>query len=106
MISLFLAIAMAASHVFVPGLYGDVREGANYASGASLQLSCGTESATATTDKYGSFRLSTKSSGKCQLKATYKGQTTAPIEVVLYSQPVRCLLALELKSGTYVLTRR
>ena len=105
MFQLIAAIAIAASPVTVAELYGDLREGEKYLVGVKLQLTCGTETAEATTDKSGSFRLSVKASGKCVLKVTYQDQTPT-LEVVLFDQPARYRLQLELQNGKYVLKRQ
>lgn len=85
-------------------IYGDLRLGDKYVADAKLTLTCGTESAEATTDKQGSFRITVKGNGKCKLTAAYEKQTPS-VDVVLFDQPARYRFVLELVDGKYVLKR-
>ena len=85
-------------------IYGDLRTGDKYVADTKLTLTCGTESADATTDKQGSFRITVKGSGKCKLTAAYDKQTPS-VDVVLFDQPARYRFVLELADGKYVLKR-
>ena len=85
-------------------IYGDLRIGDKYVADTKLTLTCGTESADATTDKQGSFRITVKGSGKCKLTAAYEKQTPS-VDVVLFDQPARYRFVLELADGKYVLKR-
>jgi hypothetical protein len=85
-------------------IYGDLRIGDKYVADTRLTLTCGTESAEATTDKQGSFRITVKGSGKCKLTAAYDKQTPS-VDVVLFDQPARYRFVLELADGKYVLKR-
>jgi hypothetical protein len=87
-----------------PGSDGDLRIGDKYVADTKLTLTCGAESAEATTDKQGSFRITVKGSGKCKLTAAYDKQTPS-VDVVLFDQPARYRFVLELADGKYVLKR-
>ena len=88
-----------------PGeIFGDVRLGDQYVAEVPVKLTCGTEVAEATTDKSGSYRIHSKSGGKCSVSVTYKGSTAA-VEVVVFERPTRYRLVLEEKEGKYTLKR-
>ena len=86
-------------------LYGDLREGDAPVAGAKVELTCGSQTATATTDSAGAFNLFVKQPGKCIIKVEYKGQAPT-LPVVLYEEPVRYRLSLAKSGNTYKLTRR
>lgn len=86
-------------------IYGDLRLGDKYVTDTKLTLTCGAESAEATTDKQGSFRITVKGSGKCKLTAAYQNQTPS-VDVVLFDQPARYRFVLEAAAdGKFVLKR-
>ena len=85
-------------------IYGDLRLGDKYVADTKLTLTCGAESADATTDKSGSFRITVKGSGKCTLTAAYQNQTPS-VEVVLFDQPARYRFVLEDAGGKFTLKR-
>jgi hypothetical protein len=103
--TLLRTLALAATLSLTAQLYGDLREGDTYLPGIKMELTCGSQTATAMTDSAGAFVLFVKQPGKCVLKVAYKDQT-ASLPVVLYEQPVRYRLQLEKKGSAYVLTRR
>ena len=86
------------------GITGDIRLGEKYLPEIPLTLKCGAEEVLGKTDKEGSFRLTAKAGGKCQLSITYQKQT-ASIDVVLFDQPARYRLLLELKDAKYTIKR-
>lgn len=102
MISAFMTLAVG--FLMRGEIYGDLRVGDKYVADTKLTLTCGTESAEATTDKQGSFRITVKGSGKCKVTAAYEKQTPS-VEVVLFDQPARYRFVLELVDGKYVLKR-
>ena len=102
MISAFMTLAVG--FLMRGEIYGDLRVGEKYVADTKLTLTCGTESAEATTDKQGSFRITVKGSGKCKVTAAYEKQT-ASIDVVLFDQPTRYRFVLELVDGHYILKR-
>ena len=86
-------------------IYGDLRLGDKYVTDTKLTLTCGAESADATTDKSGSFRITVKGSGKCKLTAAYQNQAPS-VDVVLFDQPARYRFVLEAgDDGKFVLKR-
>jgi hypothetical protein len=86
-------------------IYGDLRIGDKYVADTKLTLTCGAESADATTDKSGSFRITVKGSGKCKLTAAYQNQAPS-VDVVLFDQPARYRFVLEAGAdGKFVLKR-
>lgn len=85
-------------------IFGDVRFEDKYLAGAPVQLVCGADTARAKTDSTGSFRLKSKSGGKCELTVTHDSKT-APLGVVLFDKPARYRLVLQRKDGAFVLKR-
>lgn len=104
MLSLIFALATAPLPMLRGEIFGDLRLGDKYLADVKLLLTCGAESVEGTTDKSGSFRLTVKGSGKCQLKVTYDKQTPS-IDVVLFDQPARYRFQVEQADGKYVLKR-
>jgi len=104
MLPLMFVLATAALPTARGEIFGDLRLGDKYLADVKLQLTCGTESIEGTTDKSGSFRLTVKGSGKCQLKVTYDKQTPS-LDVVLFDQPARYRFLLEQQDGKYILKR-
>lgn len=103
MFATLLSLALNALPL-MGGITGDVRLGEKYLAEVPLQLKCGTEVVDGKTDAAGSFRLSAKTGGKCLLSITYEKQT-ASVEVVVFDQPARYRLQLELKDGKYTVKR-
>lgn len=99
-----MALLMTAVPAARGEIFGDLRMGDKYVADAKLTLTCGTESASGTTDKSGSFRLKVSGSGKCQVKVEYDKQASS-IDVVLFDQATRYRLVLEQADGKYVLKR-
>lgn len=99
-----LDLALMLSALTFGEIYGDVRVGEKYVTDAKIQLTCGGETTSATTDKAGSFRLRVKASGKCTVSVAYENQSPS-VEVVLFEQPARYRLVLEQKDGKYALKR-
>lgn len=85
-------------------IFGDVRLGEKYVADADITLACGADSATGKTDAEGSFRLTVKTGGKCQITVSYEKQAPS-VEVVAFDKPARYRLVLELKDGKYLLKR-
>jgi len=100
-LSLLIGLSAATP---VGTIFGDVRLGEKYVADAEIALTCGTEKTSGKTDAEGSFRLTVKAGGKCQLSLSYEKQTPT-LEVVAFDQPVRYRLVLELKDGKYLLKR-
>ena len=104
MLPLIIALATAPLPMLRGEIFGDLRLGDKYLADVKLTLTCGAESVDGTTDKSGSFRLTVKGSGKCQLKAAYDKQNPS-IDVVLFDQPARYRFQIEQVDGKYVLKR-
>lgn len=85
-------------------IFGDVRLGEKYVAEAEVTLVCGADSATGKTDAEGSFRLTVKGGGKCQITVQYDQQAPS-VEVIAFDKPSRYRLVLELKDGKYLLKR-
>jgi len=99
------ALALTLATPSAPGeIFGDLREADKYIAGAKLELRCGAETAAVQTDSTGSYRVRVKSGGRCSLTVTHEGQT-ASLEIVVFDQPARYRLVLELREGKYVLKR-
>ncbi len=103
---LWSIFVLAALPTAVPAgeIFGDLRMGAKYVSNAELRLKCGTETASAKTDSTGSFRLTVKGGGKCQLSVV-REKLTPTIDVVVFDKPAQYHLLLEEKDGKFVLRR-
>ena len=104
MFRVLLTIGVLAVRAPVGEIFGDVRLGEKYLSDLPVELKCGDEVVKGTTDKSGSFRLSTKTSGKCAFSITYESKTSS-VEVVVFEKPARYRLVVEAKDGSYVLKR-
>ena len=98
---LFLNLAPAAP---ASTIFGDVRLGEKYLADAEVSLDCVADSTTGKTDAEGSFRLTVKTGGRCQLTVHYEKQS-ATVDVVAFDKPARYRLVLELKDGKYFLKR-
>ena len=103
MLSLLLWLAIS-SHAAFGEIYGDLRFGDKYVADAKVHLVCGSQSAEATTDKSGSFRLTVPGTGKCQFSVAYDKQNPS-IDVVLFDQAARYRFVIESKDGKYTLKR-
>ncbi len=99
-----LALLLTLMPLAAGEIYGDLRAGDAYLADVPLTLTCGADTATAKTDKEGSFRIRTSGSGKCTLSTTYKNQS-ASVEVVVFERPTRYRLLLEQVDGKWVLKR-
>lgn len=104
MIRALLTMAALMASAPVGEIYGDVRLGEKYLAELPVELKCGTEVVKGTTDKAGSFRLSTKTGGKCDLSITYDKQTVS-IQVVVFEKPAQYRLMVEKKGEAYSLKR-
>lgn len=89
------------------GIFGTITEdGKPIAQGVKIQIQCGsTDSGTAETDQYGSYRIFLRQVGKCTLTLDYKGQKPS-ITIYLFSRPVRYDFVLLPDKGQYVIRRK
>lgn len=99
LLATFLAPSPAAGTIA-----GDVRLGEKYLADLPLELKCGAEIVQARTDAAGSFRITVKGGGKCQLTISYEKQAPS-IDVVVFEQPAKYRLVIELKDGKYAIKR-
>jgi hypothetical protein len=103
--SVVMLSLLLATTLLVPGeIFGDVRVGETFVADADVKLTCGAEVATGKTDKSGSFRIKSKSNGKCSVAITYQGQSPS-VDIVVFERPTRYRLVLEQKDGKYTLKR-
>jgi len=101
---LLLVLNFAAAPLPASTIFGDLRLGEKYVADVEVNLVCGPDSTSGKTDAEGSFRLTVKTGGKCQLTVHYDKQTPS-VEVVAFDKPARYRLVLELKDGKYLLKR-
>ena len=73
--------------------------------GVVLKLECGSESATAKTDEFGSYSLKISATGDCRLSLDYKGASPS-LKVAVYERPSRYDVAVKEEAGKLVLTRK
>ncbi|MBV6521787.1 MAG: hypothetical protein MNPFHGCM_01931 [Gemmatimonadaceae bacterium] len=100
-----MLLPMVALLWHAPGeIFGDVRLGEKYLPELPVELKCGDESVKGATDKAGSFRLSSRTGGKCELIVSYDKQTLS-IQVVVFSKPAQYRLQIEKKADSYSLKR-
>jgi hypothetical protein len=96
-----MASAAAAAEI-----HGTVSEnGKSLPQGAALKLDCGSASASATTDQFGSYSLKVAATGDCRLTLNYKG-SSASLNVTLYEKPSRYDLVVKEESGKLTLARK
>ena len=95
-----------AGPAFAGKIYGSLAEGGKpVAQGVKVEVTCGSNSYSAQTDAYGSFRLFVSDKGKCTLKVYYQQQTPST-EINSYEGSVQYDLILEKKEGQYTLRRK
>ena len=99
-----LAALLTVARLATGEIFGDLRSGDQYLADVPVQLTCGTETVETKTDKAGSFRLRSKTPGKCSVQVTWKGQSPS-VEVVVFEKPTRYRLVLEEEKGKLVLKR-
>jgi len=73
--------------------------------GVVLALDCNGVSATAKTDKFGSYSLRIAATGACQLSADYKGANPS-LKVILYEKPSRYDIVVKEEAGKLILARK
>jgi hypothetical protein len=73
--------------------------------GVALKLDCGGASATAATDKFGSYSLKTSGTGECTVSVDYKGASPS-LKVTVYEKPSRYDLVLKQDGGKTTLARK
>ena len=102
-----LAIVLSgASAAAAAEIHGTVSDGGKpVPQGVALKLECGSASADAKTDDFGSYSLKVSGTGECKLTVSYQGATgTLPVSV--YDKPGRYDLAVKKDGGKLVLSRK
>lgn len=99
---LFLAAAALPSRT--GEIFGDVRQGNTYVAEAPIQLTCGADTVRGKTAADGSFRLATRTGGKCVFTITHD-KANVSVDVIVFDKPARYRLMLEQKDGAWILKR-
>ena len=103
LVTLVFALASAAAGA---ELHGTISEnGKPLPSGVPVKLDCGSASAAATTDQFGSYSLKVAASGDCRLTLDYKGSSPS-LKVTLYDKPSRYDLIVKEEAGKLTLARK
>ena len=96
-----LALGVGAAEI-----HGTVSEGGKpLPEGVALKLDCGGASATAQTDKFGSYSLKIGATGECGLSIAYK-KANPSVKVTVYEKPSRYDLEVSEAAGKLTLTRK
>ena len=98
-----LAAALAASAAEVHGTLSE--NGKPLPGGVALKLECGSASAAAKTDEFGSYSLKLAATGDCRLSVEYKGQS-ASLKVTLFEKPSRYDVEVREEAGKLTLARK
>ena len=87
-------------------IHGTVGEGGKpLPEGVALKLDCAGTSATAQTDKFGSYSLKIGATGECSLSLEYK-KANPSVKVTVYEKPSRYDLEVSEAAGKLTLTRK
>ena len=98
-VSLAFLLSLTAGSAIAAEVYGTVSEGGRpVGEGVTLAIACGGKTASATTDKTGSYHLDAPATGKCGLTITIKGES-ATLEVAAYDEGAQVDVVLERKDG-------
>ncbi len=101
-----LLLLLCTSRVLAGEIYGSLTEGdKSVGQGIKVEVISPTQTYTAETDQYGSFRVVVNEKGKCTLKVHYKQQAPA-LEIYSYERSVRYDLVLQAKDGQFTLKRK
>jgi len=99
-------VLSGASVAAAAEIHGTVSDGGKpVPQGVALKLECGSASAEAKTDDFGSYSLKITGSGECKLTVSYQGATGA-LPVSVYDKPSRYDLSVKKDAGKLVLTRK
>ena len=92
---------------FAAQLYGTLRESDRPVGDSLIEVVCGAGHYAATTDKYGSYKLYARETGKCTLTVNYRGQRPQTI-IDSYNDPAHYDFDLirQPPAGPYRLQRR
>jgi hypothetical protein len=87
-------------------IHGTISEGGKpVPQGVALKLECGSASADAKTDDFGSYSVKVSGTGECRLSVDYQG-ATASLPITVYEKPSRYDLAVRKDGGKLVLSRK
>ncbi len=87
-------------------IFGTLSEGTKgIDAGVKVQISIAQKTYQAETDKFGSYRVIVKETGKCTLTVYYEDQSPS-FQLVSYDKARRYDLILETKDGSYYLRRK
>ncbi len=99
MLAILVTAPLFASAGEIYGAIGD--NGRPVAAGELVTITCGSQSASGSTDQWGSYRVHLRTVGTCSL--VFRGMT---VEVRSYENPVRYNLEVRTEAGKPVLKRR
>jgi len=101
-----LALVLSAASAAAAEIHGTISDGGKpVPQGVALKLDCGSASAEAKTDEFGSYSLKLAGSGECKLAVTYQG-STASLTVAVYDKPSRYDLAVKKEGDKLSLARK
>ena len=100
------ALFAGAATLFAAEIHGTVSDGGKPVSqGVALKLECGSASAEAKTDEFGSYSLKIAAAGECRLSVVYQN-ATASLTVAVYDKPSRYDLAVRKDGDKLALSRK
>ncbi len=106
LLTLGASVWLAAAAVSAAEIHGTASEnGKPLPKGVAMKLDCGSASATATTDEFGSYSLKIGATGECRLSLDYKGASPS-LKITVYERPSRYDVAVKEEAGKLVLARK
>ena len=106
MTAVLVLVAAGASAAGAAEIHGTVSDGGKpVPKGVALKLDCGTASAQAATDDFGSYSLKVGATGECKLTVDYQG-ASGSLGVSVYDRPSRYDIAVSKDGGKLVLARK
>ncbi|HEY7863180.1 MAG TPA: carboxypeptidase-like regulatory domain-containing protein [Thermoanaerobaculia bacterium] len=104
--SAVLLLLAGASSAAAAEIFGTLSDGTKpLPAGVVVKLACGTATAEAKTDEFGSYSLRTSASGECQVTVEYKG-ASGSLPVAVYAKPTRYDLIAKEEAGKLTLSRK
>jgi hypothetical protein len=105
----FLTLLLVCSFAvpsFAGKIYGSIAEGGKAVpKDVKVEVTCGTNNFTATTDATGNYSLFVADKGKCSLKVHYQNQTPT-LEITSFESSVQYDLTLEKQGAQFTLRRK
>jgi hypothetical protein len=103
---ILLAVFSFAVPSFAGKVYGNISEsGKTVPKDVKVEVTCGANSVTATTDATGNYSVFVADKGKCSLKVHYQNQMPA-LEITSFESSVQYDLTLEKQGTQYTLRRK